>query len=219
MTRKTLVALKRADCAIAFAFFLVLVTASGAIAYNPHTDNIAARAAPVVSMDLAPPTEVAAAPMKPLAGAPSPAELEMVKMWAEQNCLAQAMYYEARGDGQRGEEAVAEVIFNRMRDGNYPGTICGVVYEGARSGHGCQFSFACDGAEHVRKEPGAWAEARRLASQILDGYRPLGDQTGGATSYHADYVEPGWTDMVETTQIGNHKFFRRAARHSLTRGA
>src|ERR1700679_2198978 len=112
MTRKTLVALKRADCAIAFAFFLVLVTASGAIAYNPHTDNIAARAAPVVSMDLAPPTEVAAAPMKPLAGAPSPAELEMVKMWAEQNCLAQAMYTKPRADGHGGAEAGPKGISN-----------------------------------------------------------------------------------------------------------
>jgi len=215
MTRKTLVALKRADCAIAFAFFLVLVTAGGAIAYNPHADNIAARGTPTVAFDLAPAPE----PMKALAGAPSPAELEMVKMWAEQNCLAQAMYYEARGDGMRGEEAVAEVVFNRMRDGNYPGTICGVVFEGARRGHTCQFSFACDGAAHMRKEPGAWAQAQRLAAQILDGYRQLGDVTGGATSYHADYVEPGWTDLVQTVQIGSHKFFRRPGRHSLTRGA
>jgi spore germination cell wall hydrolase CwlJ-like protein len=217
MTRNSIDALKRADRAILSAFLFVLATAGAAIAYNPHTDEsvVAARATPTVSQDLAPAPE----PMKAFAGAPSPSELAMVKLLAEQKCLADAMYFEARGDGVRGEEAVAEVIFNRMRDANYPGTICGVVYEGARSGHGCQFSFACDGAAHTRREPGAWAQARLLAAQILTGYRTLGDETGGATSYHANYVEPGWTDMVQTAQIGNHIFFRRAGRHAITRGA
>jgi len=217
MTRNQIDALKRADRAILAAFLFVLATAGAAIAYNPHTDEsvVAARATPTVSQDLALTPE----PMKAFAGVPSPSELAMVKMLAEQKCLAEAMYFEARGDGARGEEAVAEVIFNRMRDPNYPGTICGVVYEGARRGHMCQFSFACDGAEHSRKEPGAWAQARLLAAQILTGYRQLGDLTGGATSYHANYVEPGWTGLVQTTQVGNHVFFRRASRRALTRGA
>jgi spore germination cell wall hydrolase CwlJ-like protein len=215
MTKKLIDALKRADRAIAAAILFVLATAGGAVAYNPHTDDIAAaaRVTPTVSQDIAP------EPMKAFAGAPSPSELAMVKMLAEQKCLADAMYFEARGDGARGEQAVAEVIFNRMRDANYPGTICGVVYEGARSGHGCQFSFVCDGAALARREPGAWAQARLLAAQILTGDRPLGDLTGGATSYHANYVEPGWIDMVQTAQIGNHLFFRRAPRHTFTRGA
>jgi len=217
MTKKLIDALKRADRAIAAAILFVLATAGGAVAYNPRADDsaVAARATPTVSQDIAP----AAEPMKAFAGAPSPYELAMVKMLAEQKCLADAMYFEARGDGVRGEEAVAEVIFNRMRDANYPGTICGVVYEGAASHHGCQFSFACDGAALARREPEAWAQARLLAAQILTGYRPLGDLTGGATSYHANYVEPGWIDMVQTAQIGNHIFFRRAPRHAYTRGA
>jgi spore germination cell wall hydrolase CwlJ-like protein len=216
MTKISIDALRRADRAILAALLFVLATAGAAIAYNPHTDDVAAvRATPTVSQDILPPTE----PMKLMDAAPSPTELAMVKMLAEQKCLADAMYFEARGDGVRGEEAVAEVIFNRMRDPNYPGTICGVVYEGARSGHGCQFSFACDGAARMRREPGAWAQARLLAAQILTGYRTLGDVTGGATSYHANYVEPGWTDMVQTAQVGNHLFFRRAPRRAFTRGA
>jgi spore germination cell wall hydrolase CwlJ-like protein len=217
MTKKMIDALRRADRAILAASLFVLATVGGAAAYNPHTDKIVARVTPIVTQDIAP--IPAAGPMKAFAGAPSPPELAMVKMLAEQKCLADAMYFEARGDGVRGEEAVAEVVFNRMRDANYPGTICGVVYEGARSGHGCQFSFACDGAALARREPGAWAQARLLAAQILTGYRQLGDLTGGATSYHANYVEPGWTDMVQTAEIGNHVFFRRISRHAFTRGA
>jgi spore germination cell wall hydrolase CwlJ-like protein len=212
MTKNPIDALKRADRAIAVAFVLVLATAGAAVAYNPHTDDVAARATPVVTQDIAP------QPMRALAALPSPSEVAMVKMLAEQTCLAEAMYYEARGDGVRGEEAVAEVVFNRMRDANYPGTICGVVYEGAHHGQ-CQFSFACDANGHARKEPGAWATARYLAAEILNGYVPLGDVTGGATSYHADYVDPGWSDMVQTATVGNHIFYRRAPRHAITRGA
>src|SRR5215472_4390636 len=64
----------------------------------------------------------------------------------QSECLAEVLYYEARGEGTEGQKAVAEVVLQRTRDRNYPHTICGVVYEGARS-HSpyCQFSFACDG--------------------------------------------------------------------------
>ncbi|MGH6871026.1 MAG: cell wall hydrolase [Rhizomicrobium sp.] len=203
MSNSTMHTLARADRAVAIAVFLVMATVGTAAAYNPYADNILARATPVVSQDLEP----AAEPMKAMAAMPSPAELAMVKIAAEQNCLAEAMYFEARGDGSRGEEAVAEVIFNRMRNPNYPGTICGVVHQG------CQFSYVCGGAHRVR-EAGAWASARMLAAEIMAGYRPLGDMTGGATSYHADYVDPGWGGMVETGRVGNHIFYRRAPHHA-----
>lgn len=204
MSRKTIQALVRADRAVAIAVFLVMATVGTAAAYNPYAEDILARSAPMVSQDI----DVAPAePMKALAQAPSPSELAMVKIAAEQSCLAEAMYYEARGDGARGEEAVAEVVFNRMHNGRYPGTICGVVHDG------CQFSFVCDGAERVRKEAAAWNEARRLATEIVSGYRPLGAVTGGATSYHADYVAPEWDGMVETGRVGNHIFYRRAPHH------
>ncbi|HEX3673389.1 MAG TPA: cell wall hydrolase [Rhizomicrobium sp.] len=214
MSRKTIVAIAKADRAVAIAVFLVLATVGTAAAYNPYADDILARATPTVSQDLAP-----MQPMKAMAELPSPAELAMVKMLAEQTCLAEAMYYEARGDGARGEEAVAEVVFNRMRDANYPGTICGVVYQGAHHGQ-CQFSFACDGAADGRKEAAAWAGARALASEILSGYQPLANLTGGAIAYHASYVDPnGWDGMVQTAQIGNQVFYRHAPRHAELRGA
>jgi spore germination cell wall hydrolase CwlJ-like protein len=213
MSRKTLVAIAKADRAVAIAVFLTMATVGTAAAYDPYADSILARATPEVSQDIIPAPE----PMKAMAALPSAAERQMVSMGTEQNCLAEAMYYEARSDGARGEEAVAEVVFNRMRAGNYPVTICGVVHEGARSGS-CQFSYVCDPA-HARKEAAAWAQARFLASEILAGNRPLEDLTGGATSYHADYVDPAWGDMVETARVGSHIFYRRAPHHAMTDSA
>src|SRR5579863_6541627 len=60
----------------------------------------------------------------------------------QSECLAEVLYYEARGEGTEGQKAVAEVVLQRTRDGNYPRTICGVVYDGVQSDSPyCQFSF------------------------------------------------------------------------------
>jgi spore germination cell wall hydrolase CwlJ-like protein len=134
-------------------------------------------------------------------------------------CLAQAMYYEARGEGARGEKAIAEVIFNRMRSGLYPRSVCGVVNEGAGVEGGCQFSFTCNGEMLATKSRHDWVRARVLAAAIVSGVIKLDDETEGAISYHASYVDPDWSNMVRTVQIGNHIFYRRAGRHILTRGA
>src|SRR5215831_13618645 len=70
---------------------------------------------------------------------------ESMRRPSEAGCLAEAMYYEARGEGVEGQEAVAEVVLERTRDGNYPRTICAVVHEGVMPGRrDCQFSYACD---------------------------------------------------------------------------
>jgi spore germination cell wall hydrolase CwlJ-like protein len=214
MSRKTLDALVRADRSVAIAVFIVMATIGTAAAYNPYADSVLARSEPVVSQDLEP--IVQAEPMKAMAALPSLAETQMVSLDAEQDCLADVMYFEARSDGVRGEEAVAEVVLNRTHDGNYPTTICGVVRQGLASGS-CQFSYVCD--PHAHREAAAWAAARRLAEEIMSGHVQLEDITGGATSYHADYVDPGWTDMVETAHIGNHIFFRRGRAKAMTDSA
>jgi len=208
MPNKMLDALVRADRSVAIAVFLAVATVGTAAATSPYADDIL-RATPEVSQDLAAADTapiVAPAPMPVLHAEPSPVETQMAGLESEENCLADVMYFEARGDGTRGEEAVAEVVLNRTHDGNYPTTICGVVHQGVASGS-CQFSYVCD--PHAHREAAAWAAARRLAAEIMSGYRQLDDITGGATSYHADYVEPGWSGMVETVRIGSHIFFRR----------
>ena len=118
------------------------------------------------------------------------------------------LYYEARGEGRVGQQAIAEVVFHRMNHGNYGHSICAVVYEGAGR-PGCQFSFTCNGELTHSKQADAWRESETLAAQILTGEVPLKDSTGGATNFHAVSVSPDWADtMDKTIQIGNHIFYR-----------
>jgi spore germination cell wall hydrolase CwlJ-like protein len=129
-------------------------------------------------------------------------------MLAEHRCLSEALYYEARGEGPRGEQAVAEVVFHRMNAGNFGHSICAVVYEGSDR-RGCQFSFTCNGDLHRPREASAWKDAEQLAAQILTGEVPLRNATGGATHYHAVSVRPYWAPtLVKTAHIGNHIFYR-----------
>jgi hypothetical protein len=122
-------------------------------------------------------------------------------------CLAQAVYYEAAGEGDDGERAVAQVVINRMRHPGYPASICGVVYQGSDRGSSCQFTFTCDGSLLRTPIPSLWARARKIAEQALAGrvFAPIGH----ATHYHADYVLPYWADSLDkTVQIGRHIFYR-----------
>jgi len=122
---------------------------------------------------------------------------------------AEALYYEARGEGQGGQKAVAEVVFHRMNHGNFGHSICAVVYEG-RAKPGCQFSFACDANVLKRaKRPEEWRQAELLAAQILTGQVALKNSTGGALNYPAVSASPDWAETMDrTAQIGNHIFYR-----------
>ena len=122
-------------------------------------------------------------------------------------CLTQAVYYESALEPTAGQEAVAQVVLNRVRDPNYPNTICGVVYQGAERVTGCQFSFTCDGALSQAPVGWAWERARKVAERALSGY--VAQRVGTATHYHADYVHPWWSPTLnKLTQIGAHIFYR-----------
>jgi len=126
---------------------------------------------------------------------------------AEENCLARAIYFEARSESQLGQLAVAKVILNRTRDPNFPKSICGVVYQGSDRRNSCQFSFACDGMPDDIRNREAWDRSKRVAQQAL-----AGDQSvrimGAATYYHADYVRPKWSrSMKRLIKIGRHIFY------------
>lgn len=139
----------------------------------------------------------------------------MAQLLAEHRCLSEVLYYEARGEGTDGQMAVAEVIFHRLRHGNYGHSICAVVYDGAGT-HSCQFSFACHGELTRPKTPAAWRRAEMLAARILTGETQLRDTTGDAISFHAASVSPDWADnMVRTVQIGNHVFYKRGRSRAL----
>lgn len=126
-------------------------------------------------------------------------------------CLSRALYFEARGEGAAGMQAVAEVILNRVDSALFPGSICAVVYQGVRNPGGCQFSFACDGNSEAIHEPQAYAEAERIARAMAGGAaRTL---TGGATHFHTVAVNPNWAAVFpQTAQIGAHLFYRKPMR-------
>lgn len=125
---------------------------------------------------------------------------------AQWQCLANAIYHEARGETVRGEFAVAEVILNRVDSPAYPKSVCGVVNQ--RGGGGCQFSFICDGKSDRVSEQGAWRDAGKIARLMLDG-APRG-LTSGATHFHTAGVSPAWSRrFARTAAIGAHLFYRQ----------
>jgi spore germination cell wall hydrolase CwlJ-like protein len=126
------------------------------------------------------------------------------------DCLTQAVYFEARGEIPRGQAAVAQVVMNRVANPSFPKTVCGVVFQGAAQsalGHGCQFSFACDGSMRHGLEAEAWDRARQVAERALSG-AVLAD-IGSATHFHTTSVRPDWgPQMLRVAQVGLHVFYR-----------
>ena len=126
---------------------------------------------------------------------------------AEQ-CLANAVYFEARGEPVRGQIAVAQVVMNRVFSGYYPNDVCGVVYQNAHRHLACQFTFACDGIPDRITEPDAFTRAKRISAATLDGAVWL-PEIGKATHYHAYWVHPWWVrTMRKLSRLGVHTFYR-----------
>jgi hypothetical protein len=126
---------------------------------------------------------------------------------AEQDCLARAVYFEARSEPEMGQLAVAKVVLNRVKDPDYPKTICGVIYQGANRSNSCQFSFACDGLSDQPTVRASWNQARKVAAKAMAGDRSIEIMTA-ATHYHADYVTPKWAaSFKRVIKIGHHIFY------------
>jgi spore germination cell wall hydrolase CwlJ-like protein len=128
-----------------------------------------------------------------------------------EKCLADAVYFESRGEPERGQIAVAQVVINRVFSGFYPEDVCGTVYQNAHRYLACQFTFACEGKKLVVDEPDAWARATWIAREMLDGKLWLAE-VGKATHYHAYWVKPDWIrEMRKIDRIGVHTFYRPRA--------
>ena len=228
MLSKTAAIVRRADRSVSVALALAVLLVAGASAVVPSEESVRTKPPAAAQREVAP-LPVRLMPEKPVEAIVNPASLVvhatpvdlstlldrivLERMLAEQRCLAEAMYYEARGEGVDGEKAIAEVVFNRMHSAGYPHSICGVVYQRGTTGHGCQFSFTCNGEMDEDKSAGAWSRAKRLAGRILTGLIQLGDATEDAIAFHAVAVQPGWGDhLVRTIQIGNHVFYRKPTR-------
>jgi N-acetylmuramoyl-L-alanine amidase len=125
-------------------------------------------------------------------------------------CLAENVYFEARGEPTDGQFAVAEVTLNRTRAEHFPHTICAVVHESrwdpGRKRHVADFSWT----ELGDISPGdglAWKRAMTVASAAYDDERaPV---VPGALFYHATNVRPAWAKSKEPlATIGHHVFYR-----------
>jgi spore germination cell wall hydrolase CwlJ-like protein len=128
-----------------------------------------------------------------------------------EKCLAEAIYFEARGEAVRGQIAVAQVVMNRTFSGFYPNTVCGVVYQNKHRHMACQFTFACDNNPDVVTEPDMWDRAKKIAKAVLDGQLWL-PEVAKSTHYHAYWVHPSWVnEMKKMYKFGVHTFYRPRA--------
>jgi spore germination cell wall hydrolase CwlJ-like protein len=122
-------------------------------------------------------------------------------------CLAEALYFEARGETVKGQFAVAEVIRNRVESSQFPGSFCGVINQGTGRRYQCQFTYTCDGHKEVIREKRAFERVAKVARLVLDGVDT--GLTKGATYYHTTAVRPRWSShFTKTARIGVHQFYR-----------
>jgi hypothetical protein len=122
----------------------------------------------------------------------------------QEECIAIAIYHEARGEPFDGQLAVAEVIMNRAASGRYPASWCEVVKQP------WQFSFVNPRSGRmpgVNRASSSWAYAQALTRIAVDN---LADALpSDVLWYHADYVAPSWgRRLARVDKIGAHIFYR-----------
>jgi N-acetylmuramoyl-L-alanine amidase len=121
---------------------------------------------------------------------------------AEQQCLAQAVFFEARGESLEGQLAVAQVVLNRAASGTFPSSICAVVTQPA------QFSFVRRGRiPEADRTSDCWHKALAIAD--IARKRALANEVASNVLwYHATYVSPSWgRQKTRFAQIGSHIFY------------
>jgi spore germination cell wall hydrolase CwlJ-like protein len=119
----------------------------------------------------------------------------------EQDCLANAVYFESRGEPIEGQLAVAQVVLNRASSGRYPTDLCSVITQKA------QFSFIRHGRfPAADKGSEAWRKAVAVAKIAREKMAP--SVASDVLWYHATYVSPGWGKRLnKSAQIGLHIFY------------
>ncbi len=139
--------------------------------------------------------------------ATTPAAAAGIDVKGEIECLALTIYFEARGESDRGKLAVGHVVMNRAQHPLFPGEVCQVVRQGGdKLRYRCQFSWWCDGRSDRPRDRRAWAVSRALAGLVYWDYSQ--DPTAGALWYHADYARPSWRrDLTPGPTIGRHVFY------------
>jgi spore germination cell wall hydrolase CwlJ-like protein len=170
----------------------------------PETPALEAIGTATVTPQVAPVPAPLPGRLREARGLPAPSVLAS----AERECLARAIYFEARGEPLSGQVAVAQVVLNRVHNPRYPDSICGVVYQNDHRRHACQFSFACDGIADAASEQQAWERAKKISDEVVAGQAQV-KTAAAATHYHATYVSPYWApSMQRLIKIGAHVFYK-----------
>ncbi len=146
-------------------------------------------------------------------GLPEPGKADLFKKPTlgnpndEITCLALNIYFEARGEPEKGKRAVGHVVMNRVANKRFPGTVCDVIRQGGElRRHRCQFSWWCDGRSDMPRNKRQWQKSNEHALAVYWGRSD--DPTAGALWYHADYVNPSWNKtFVRGPKIGRHIFY------------
>ena len=131
------------------------------------------------------------------------------KVAKEIKCLALNIYFEARGEPQHGQFAVAAVTMNRVKSFRFPNSVCGVVWQRR------QFSWTHDGKSDRPRDKAAWVQAKSLANLVYSKYLSFQEKnngawdiTNGALHYYSVTIpQPYWAKQkVASIPIGRHMF-------------
>ena len=129
------------------------------------------------------------------------------------DCMAVNIYREAATESMAGKIAVGQVVVNRVRNKNYPGDVCSVIYQKSKRNGivSCQFSWVCiKKLPAIERTSDAWKKSLRAAHAVLSyDTKIMPDLTNGATHYHTHSVSPNWKDSLKLAAvIDQHRFYR-----------
>ena len=162
----------------------------------PSSQPVLETPAPHSTMPQAEAPQVRAGSLATLVAAqPQPSELAR-----ELNCLAGAIYFEAKSESLAGQLAVGRVIVARSKSGRFPNSYCGVVFQPS------QFSFVRGSSmPGIAKASRQWKNAVAIAQIAHSG--AWRSPVEGALYFHAAHVSPGW-HLKRVGRIENHVFYR-----------
>ena len=139
----------------------------------------------------------------------TPQALTASQQMKELACLTKNIYWEAAGESFEGKVAVAQVTMNRVQDGRFGDSVCGVIYQKNVIYEKviCQFSWTCETTHKTRPvHPKLWNESEEVAKRVLFEKFRLPGLTE-AMYFHGDYINPGWKrEKIQT--IGRHIFYK-----------
>jgi spore germination cell wall hydrolase CwlJ-like protein len=128
------------------------------------------------------------------------------------SCLAQNIFFESGAEPEKGQYAVGMVTMNRVKSGQFPGSVCGVVKQKVKGF--CQFSWVCDPVKKLKdiKHTETYQNAVDIATFVYFQHDQIPDATRGAMYFHSVYIQPNWTNLKKTARIGQHVFYKPKVR-------